>query len=136
MASLFSWVAENPEVTGVAVNFIFVVIWGVYLQLIHKTFREQRRPRVIINQSLGYGSNSLCTLSNMSREPVHISCVLLSVYGGEAALTTEVTDYMREHSQEEDLLDPRKGTKLGPLSSGGFLSLGTFQSLLELALAS
>jgi hypothetical protein len=128
------WIKENSELANLIVNFLFVVIWGVYLHLIYKSFQEQHTPKIIINQSLGFGTSSLCTLSNMSKEPVHINCVVLSVSEGDVEETIDVTDYIWKHPEEQDALKPNEVTKLGPLESGGLLSLGTFHNLLQQAI--
>lgn len=115
----------------IVLSLCTLVVWVFYAYLLHRDARHQRLPALFLHQANGHGPGSLCLLSNLGREIVH-------VLGVSVEIETEGRTYHKRlssrrpieleaygHARVQDLI------KQGPLPQGYFLALGTFGEILE-----
>lgn len=126
---MFEWIKENAQLLSVAVNAGTLLIWLFYAQLLYRNYRRARRPRIIINHGIGTGAAAHCLVSNMSQEPIFVECIIATLETPEGEkLTRSVTDY--EHTGDgtpSSALHDRTGQ--GPLKTGEYLDLGSFEQI-------
>lgn len=142
---MLDWISQHSKALGVFTNFGTLLIWLVYAQLLYLGFRRQRRPRLIINRGRKKDIDALCIISNMSAESIFIEYIIAELKTSEGTITMDVTDFEQEYSEEDDprnadderqrrTLTPGnvgENTRQGPLDSGGFLHIGTFDGLIK-----
>lgn len=128
---MWDYMTTNAKVLSVIASFGTMAIWLFYAHLLYQTFRRQRQARILINQGWGEQINSVAIVSNMSHEHVYIQCVLLSMrLHDDREFRVPVTDF--DDTEPWDASnDPREITRQGPLTSGTFMNLGTFKTLLR-----
>ncbi|WP_343218299.1 hypothetical protein [Halomonas sp. McH1-25] len=121
-----------------------LLIWLVYAQLLYLGFRRQRRPRLIINRGKKKDIDALCIISNMSAESIFIEYIIAELKTSKGTITMDVTDFEQDYSEDDDPGNGSDGqrrtltqgnvsdnTRQGPLDSGGFLHIGTFDGLIK-----
>lgn len=123
-------VQPHAWLISIVLSFCTLVVWVFYAYLLHRDARHQRLPALFLHQANGYGPDSICLLSNLGREIVH-------VLGVTVEIETEGRTYHKRlvsrqpieleeygHARVQDLI------KQGPLPQGYFLALGTFGDIL------
>ncbi len=121
-------VNRYSDVISAITNVLFLLVWGVYLQLFLLEFRRERRPRVILHQTGEMDLDSVCMLSNMSREPVNIVLVTAAILRQDGSTEHQQLTERRKDPNLEHLKDE---TNQGPLASGRYFGLIRFRSLFE-----
>jgi len=117
---------------SIVLSFCTLIVWVFYAFLLHRDARHQRLPALFIHQANGHGPNSVCLLSNLGREIVHVLGVLVVIetaerrYFKRLASRQPIELHEYGHARVQDLV------KQGPLPSGYFLALGTFGDILDL----
>lgn len=117
---------------SIVLSLCTLVVWVFYAYLLHRDARHQRHPALFIHQANGHGPDSLCLLSNLGREIVHVLGVTVEIETEERAYTKRLASRqpiaLEEygHARVQDLI------KQGPLPSGYFLTLGPFGDILEI----
>lgn len=126
------WLKTHADVLNVTANFLILLVWLFYAQLLYLNFKRQRRPRLLINRggSKDKDKNALCLISNMSSEAIYTTHIIAALYTEAAEFTCDVTEYEApgEIGQDVSLSD---STRQGPLSSGGFSHIGTFNNIIR-----
>ncbi|MFK4136734.1 hypothetical protein ACI2KR_31375 [Pseudomonas luteola] len=129
---MLDWLRENRDLLTLLISACTLLVWIFYAQLLLSSFKRQRRPRLVINRGAGKGVGSLCLLSNLSAEPIFIHQLIVRLHTSRGVLKADVTD-VRESS--EGNIDPglelNKATRQGPLRTGDFTHIGTFQGLIR-----
>lgn len=130
-----SWLVEHASLAANIASLLMLLVWLFYTAIFYREFRRQRRPFLILHQGRGYDLDSTCLLVNLSKEPVHVSCVLMRLQMDRGLYTKRIRDF-QQITPDSDLgsRDVQTLLKQGPLTSGGFLVLGTFRELLDAAL--
>lgn len=124
---MLDWLRENAELLSALGSIGMLVIWLAYLQLFYVSLRNQRRPKLLIHQAGGLGLDDRCIVANMSPATVYVAAVLVDVQSGDE----RITFMPKTPKAKDDTLDhPLELTRQGPLRSGSYLDLGTFDSLL------
>lgn len=128
---MWDFLTANTKLLSVIASFGTMAIWLFYANLLYQAFRRQRQARILINQGWGEQINSVAIVSNMSHEHVYIQCVILSIrlHDGRE-FRVPVTDFDDAEPWNASN-DPREVTRQGPLTSGSFMNLGTFRTLLR-----
>ena len=139
---MLDWFAKHSDVLTVFTNIGTLLIWLVYAQLLYFGFRRQRRPRLIINRSRRKDINALCIISNMSAEAVFLEYIIVELKTSQGTIIMDVTDY--EQARSEDSAEQPAESKTqgaptrvnqssnqGPLASGGYLHIGSFDALIK-----
>lgn len=117
----------NTEIIAAASSLATVVIWMVYLHLFWTDFRRRSRPSLIIHHATGQSPQATCLFVNMSKEPVHVQCIIARVSGPQGDTTHYLTEYSR-FSPEDGAVQAR--LREGPIQAGGYLVLGTFEDII------
>lgn len=143
---MLDWISQHQELLSLIINLATLLIWLVYAQLLYLGFRRQRRPRLIINRGKKKDINALCIISNMSVESVFIEYIIATLDTSRGQIVMDVTDFEQQYSDDDDLesneeenrkarrvlndSSVRENTRQGPLGSGDFLHIGTFNDLI------
>ncbi|AWN14780.1 hypothetical protein [Salinisphaera sp. LB1] len=128
---MWDFFTANAKPLSVIANFGTMIIWLFYAHLLYQAFKRQRQARILINQGWGEQINSVAIVSNMSHEPVYIQCVVLSIKLQDGRkFRDSVTDF-DDAEPWNARNDPREVTRQGPLDTGCYMNLGTFQTLLR-----
>jgi hypothetical protein len=124
---MFEWIKQNAQVLSVITNLGMLAVWVLYAQLLFSNFRRARRARIIINQGVGTGARAHCLISNMSQEPIFVECIVAKLEMEGQAHTSSVTEYRHTGDDTKAGLHDRTGQ--GPLKTGEYLDLGTFEDI-------
>lgn len=104
-----------------------LLVWALYFQLLLNTQRRQRRAKILINRSGGHDLDARCIVSNMSAEPVYVHSVVMETDGKPSRISLTSLDTLAREPEG----DPRRSWLQGPLRPGEYLTLGSFNSLLQ-----
>jgi hypothetical protein len=134
---MWDLITQNKDILIVLTNFGTLIIWLVYAQLLYSGFRRQRSPKVIINRGSKKDINALCIISNMSAEAIFISYIFAEIETNQGTIELDVTDLEHISSEDNDSGNDSNpigkladNTRQGPLASGGYLHIGSFNSLI------
>lgn len=125
------WVAQHSPVLQVFLNGLMVLIWILYLQIFLTSFRRQRRPDILITVGAGVGLKARCFVTNLGLEPVYLLDLLVEIETEEGMQQARITD--RTELSDEELKNPAEATNQGPLKSGEFIDIGSFETLVKRA---
>lgn len=135
---MLDWFTKHSDALTVFTNIGTLLIWLVYAQLLYFGFRRQRRPRLIINRSKRKDINALCIISNMSAEAVFLEYIIVELKTSRGTIIMDVTDHeqARKEDGEEskaqgDSASVDESSNQGPLASGGYLHIGSFDALIK-----
>lgn len=130
---MLNWLSQNSNALQVLTSFGTLLVWIFYAQLLLGGFLRQRRSRVSVNQGQGQDLDAEVMISNMSHEPV----LLLSV---QAVMETEEGEFVRTITNVRSYDEgghsggqTREVIGAGPLGSGAYMILGTFQQVADWA---
>lgn len=131
---MIEWLKDNHQLISLIISASTLLVWVFYAQLLLLNFRRQRKPSLIINRGAGKGLSSLCLISNMSAEPMFISQLVVRIESSKGPLEVDVTD-IRQSIDDETGASPdlaiHQTTHQGPLRTGEFIHIGTFQGMLR-----
>lgn len=130
---MISWINEYSTVINAVSNAGMLLVWVFYAQLLYSSYSRQQRGRILISQVQGNDLDSTCILSNMSKEPIHIECIMVFVQGESISVSRDITDFLSD-TEIQSSADPGSITHRGPLESSDFMSLGTFRYLIKRAM--
>lgn len=129
---MLEWLSQYTDILDVALQFLILVVWVSYLQLLLNTYLRQRRPKILINRGAGHGVHAHCLVSNMSAEPIYIRSIIASLETESHRRTLAVTDQEQIYDDEESKSGgSRERTSQGSLSVGGFADIGTFRRFID-----
>lgn len=126
---MWTWIVENSQTIAAAANVAMLVVWALYFQLLLNSYRHQLRPKILINRGAGYRMNAKCVITNMSSETIYMEMVLLTLYTRDDKIVRSLSDLEISTTPEDG--DRRAHWFQGPLGSGEFIDIGTFQELIE-----
>ncbi|MBY6207011.1 MULTISPECIES: hypothetical protein [Halomonas] len=131
---MFDWISAHKDILQTLASVGSFLIWLIYAQLLYFGFRRQRRPRLIINRGKRKNLDALCVISNMSAEPIYLQHIMMTLETSKGDWTLDVSDHEADleddHSDQERTPDGRC-THQGPLDSGGFVHIGSFNALKQ-----
>lgn len=128
---MINWVAQHSSVLQVVLNGLMVLIWVLYLQIFLTSFRRQRRSDILITVGAGVGLRARCFITNLGLEPVYLLDVLVEIETESGTHQANITD--RTELTDEELNNPAEATNRGPLKSGEFVDIGSFEKLVKRA---
>jgi len=108
-------------------NVCMVLIWLVYLQIFLFQYKRANRPLMVIHHAQGSDPDAACMLVNMSQEPVHVLSVMAKVTTQDKSYVLPVTEYQRLTVDDQNV---QGRLRQGPLQSGEYLLLGTFEEII------
>lgn len=110
---------------------ISALVWVIYLQIIVLGLRRQRRTEILIHLGGSQGPDARTFVSNLGFEPIYVLEIILTLWSTDGARETSIAD--RTEVASEDLSSPSATTIQGPLKSGEFVDIGSFENLLQRA---
>lgn len=121
------WLQQYATLLTSLGNLLLVLIWAIYLQMFYRQSQRHQKAELLIHRAQGSEFSASCLLVNMSKEVVHVQCVIVKIETSEKALVHQVTDYERI---SDDGSDSRQQLRQGPLQSGEYLLVGRFEDML------
>jgi hypothetical protein len=131
---MLTWLMENAAVVANLASLLMLIVWAFYAVLFYREFKRQRSPFIVIHQAKGYDLDSTCLVVNLSREPIHILCVMLILHTTRGSFAQRIHNFRRGPRPREGSPDMQTIFKQGPLASGSFLVLGSFEEMLVVAI--
>ena len=130
------WISNNSQTLMVLVNAGMLVVWLFYAQLLLSSYRRGRRARVLIDQGVGSGLQSLCLIANMSSEAVFIHVVVAALYNEEDRVSRDITALkIRSRGEDDESAEGvariQARTVQGPLQPGNYLDIGSFGEIID-----
>lgn len=129
-----AWLSENANLIAAAANIGLLAVWILYAQLFYKRYHRQRRPRLIVDQMSARGPESVCTLTNLSAEPVYLECVLAVAITEDGEFSCPVTEQEPITTSEQSRLSIVAKMRQGPIGVGELVTLGKLDDLARRAL--
>lgn len=130
LPGMWGFIKDNHGAISAAAAVLTMVIWVLYFQLLLNSYRHRIRPKININRGGGLSSSSRCVITNMSAEAVYVDAVILTLKNGEKQRVCSLSDLDVSPSADKDL---RPQLFQGPLASGEFIDIGSFDELIESA---
>ncbi|WP_251977433.1 hypothetical protein [Salinicola avicenniae] len=130
------WLSDHAEAISAASSILTLFVWIFYAQILYRNFARTRRPRIIINRGHGKDLTALCLISNMSSEPIFLEHIIATLHTSEGMFSQDMIDYESDFGQDarqhENQDEPsRSQTSQGPMLSGSFSHIDTFQQILH-----
>ena len=124
---MWNWLGENSSAIGVLTGVLTLVVWVLYFQLLYLGFRQTQRSNLLISIAGGPQIDAQCIIANMSRQPIYIEAVAVSVKGEAGASVHSLSDLQLDGSDG----DLRSRAMQGPLASGEMIVLGSYRNLVK-----
>ncbi|QFT92420.1 hypothetical protein FIU86_06170 [Roseovarius sp. THAF9] len=128
---MMDFLKENVEIVQIAASLTTTFVWLVYLHIFMSGYLQQRRSSILINRGGGPDMQARCLVSNMGAQPAYLLDVLASLDTGEDVNVSSVVD--REELRKEEMEQPTNVTGQGPIPSGGYVDIGTFEDVARRA---
>ena len=125
--SMWEWLKDNVTLLQVLVNFTSALVWIAYLQMFAASFRRQTRSSLLVTLAGAHDTTGRCIISNMGSEPAYIVDVLAEF--GTDSHQTAVSVVDRLELYERSSTEITGVSAVGPLSSGSYVDIGSFQDL-------
>lgn len=130
---MWNFIEQNHGAINAIASVLTLAIWALYFQLLLNNYRHRTRPKININRGGGRTSAARCVISNMSAEAVYVEAIILTLGDGERRSVCQLSELEVSLSMDSD---PRSQIFQGPLDSGEFIDIGTFDTLIERARSS
>lgn len=128
---MMEFLTENVEIVQIAASLATTIVWLVYLHIFLSGYIQQRRSSILINRGGGPDMKARCLVSNMGAQPAYLLDVLASLDTGDAPAVASVVD--RQELRKEELDQPANVTGQGPIPSGGYVDIGSFEDVARRA---
>lgn len=127
---MWDFVKNNHGAISAIASALMLVIWALYFQLLLNSYRHRIRPKININRGGGRSSGSRCVITNMSAEAIYVEAIIVSLHDGGKKRICSLSDLDITLSADRDI---RPQLFQGPLESGEFIDIGSFDGLIERA---
>lgn len=117
----------NAEIIGALTGMATVLIWLLYLNMFWHEHRRRNRPFLVIHHATAQSPEATCLFVNMSKEPVHIQCVIAYLNNSKERTRHYLTNFNRINPQSQN---SKPQLLEGPIMPGGYLILGTFEDII------
>ncbi len=143
---MWQWVQDNAQVLSGLGTLLMAAIWAVYLHMLVWETRQHRRPRILVQEIAGPGSQPAVMIVNLSGVSMQVEAVMVEAEVDGEAHTHAITDFENVAARSENPgqpsgtpgggSGPASGREVvqGPLQPGGYLILGSFARLVRAAL--
>lgn len=128
---MLDWITQNSSPLNVLLQFLTLVVWVSYLQLLLNAYLRQRRPKILINRGAGHGVYAHCLVSNMGAEPIYVRSIIASLETESHRWTLAVTDQAEIYDEGWQPGSAGEATSQGSLNVGEFADIGTFQRFID-----
>mgnify|MGYP000002862602 CR=1 FL=1 len=126
---MWDFVSEHGQGLNVVLNLAMVVVWVLYFQLLLNGRRRELRAKILINRSAGDSLAGNCIVSNMGNDPIYIERVAITLQPDGEVHALSLTDL--DSLQKTPERDARAAWFQGPLMTGEYVNLGSFEQLFE-----
>jgi len=126
---MLEFVRQNSELMQIGASLTTTFVWLVYLHILLRGFRDQRRSSMLINRGGGDDLDARCLISNMGAQPAYLLDVLACIESDEGTTVASVVD--RRELRREELERATEMTGQGPLPSGGYVDIGSFRDIVD-----
>lgn len=128
---MLKWLDQNVDFLTLLANLGMLVVWMTYLHLMYVSYRRERRKRLLIHSGSTSGLDAPWMLINLSKEPVHVLCVLVvAKYADDGKRIAGSASYRTSVAVEAEGVELRDRMKQGPVGAGEMLPLGTMRHLV------
>jgi hypothetical protein len=127
---MWNFLQQNYGAVSAVASILTLAIWALYFQLLLNSYRHRIRAKININRGGGRTSAARCVISNMSAEAVYVEAIVLTLGDGDRRSVCHLSELDVSLSSDGD---PRSQIFQGPLNSGEFIDIGTFDSLIDRA---
>lgn len=128
---MWGWLADNSALVQAAMGGITALVWVFYLHILVSGLNRQRRTDILIHLGGSQGLDARTFVSNLGFEPIYVLEIILTIWSTDGERETSIAD--RTELTKEDLSSPSAATFQGPLKSGEFVDIGSFENLLQRA---
>lgn len=128
---MWHWLAENASSVQAAVGGITAFVWVFYLQILVSGLHRQRRTDILIHLGGSQSLDARTFISNLGFEPIYVLDIILTSWSTDGERRASVAD--RIEITQQELSNPSATTFQGPLKSGEFIDIGSFEALLQRA---
>lgn len=128
---MWQWIVEHSELLSALGTVLMAVIWAVYLQIMVIELRQQRQPRILLENVAGGLRQPTAMVVNLSSVSMQIEAVIVHVETAEGTYVHTVTDFERLAPEPLSNDGTRPPIHPGPIRPGRYLVLGTFDGLLR-----
>ena len=125
---VWDWLQHNATLLSGLGNWLLVTIWAVYLHMFYRQSRRHHKPVLLIHHAQGSEPSANCLLVNMSKEIIHVQCVIAEIETPQERRVHQVTQY---HRVQTDDPEAQQRLRQGPLQPGEYLLLGRLEDLLS-----
>lgn len=125
---MWTWLKENHAIISALSSFAMLGVWMLYLHLFYSSYRHQLRPKILITRGGGDTVAARCIVTNMSSEIIFVQAVFLRLSYPDREQVYSLSEADRKGFSPSDR---RSELVQGPLRSGDFLDLGSFEELLS-----
>lgn len=129
---MLSWLDDHSSPLNLLANVGMLLVWVFYFQLLLTNYRDQERPKLLINRGGGTGWDSRCLVTNMSQKVVYLYAVVVRV-GIEDRHWQSVVTERRDLDGDRSAAENRDRIGQGPLGTGEMIDLGRIRDLVDLA---
>lgn len=127
------WLQEWAQVLSAFGTILMMFAWVFYAQFAIVSYLQQRRARVVIDQTEDRTLSTRFVVVNLSERPVYISCVMVAVKVGDEEKTTRLDTYRHFLSDDQSDSPEQLEAQLrhGTLAPADLLMLGGSDRLLS-----
>ncbi|EKF57738.1 hypothetical protein QWE_19623 [Agrobacterium albertimagni AOL15] len=125
---MWFWLKENHAIVSALSSLAMLGVWMLYLHLFYSSYRHQIRPKILITRGGGDTVAARCIVTNMSSETIFVQAVFLRLSYPDREQIYSLSETDRAGFSPSDR---RSELVQGPLRSGDFLDLGSFEDLLS-----
>ncbi len=132
---MWQWLLDNNGAVSAVASILTLFVWGLYFQLLYNNYRRLRRPKILINRGAGQTAQARCIVANMSAEAIYVEAVLISFDPDQSSDRPTICSLSDLDTTAPTENDPRRSWLQGPLQSGELIDIGSYQSLIDKAVA-
>jgi len=126
---MLEFIESHHQSINVFINAAMLLVWAFYFQMLFNSHRRGMRAKLLINRSAGHDLGAQCVISNMSAEAVYLEAVVMFLRLEETIHECSLTDLENLTRAPEG--DARTHWFQGPLKPGEFITLGSFENLIQ-----
>lgn len=128
---MLQWIQANSAVLSVAMNAAMLLVWIIYLQVFHNSYRRSNRAVIHIDMAAGRGEDARCIVANMGADTVFILGVKVDLDCDGGRREALVADRLEADAPLGG--DFRERSSKGPLCGGEALDIGSFTNIVDRA---
>ncbi|TCS62799.1 hypothetical protein EDD52_10894 [Primorskyibacter sedentarius] len=128
---MWGWLHDNSTTLQVLVSLLSTCVWITYLHVFLSSYRRQTRSSLMISREGARDLKARCIVSNMGSEAAFLMDVLVEFETEGKKFTTSVIDRLELQGAEGDT--SKTGSAQGPMASGSYVDIGSFEDILTRA---